>query len=280
MPRDTPAPPIRHQRAHGRAELGFVRHATRGTVLRHMYHAAPCRVLFPQPEPGELPQGALVNVAGGLAGGDSLAFDIRLGEGAAASLTTPAAEKLYRSLGDDSRIETRIGLEQGALLEWLPQETILFDGSRLRRSFQADLAPGAQLLAAEMLVFGRAARGERLRGGFFSDRWQLRREGRLIWTEALELSGDIAAKLDNPFTFGGAGAMASLLLAGPQAEAARDLLRELDPDIAASLLRPGLLLARFLGEPSALRAALARALPALRAACFGLPPRLPRLWTT
>jgi urease accessory protein len=283
MPRDTPSP-LRHQRAHGRAELGFVARPGGGTALRHLYQSAPCRVLFPTPEPGEAPQAALVNVAGGLAGGDSLELAVTLAAGTTASLTTPAAEKLYRSLGEDSRIAVELSLAEGATLEWLPQETILFDGSRLRRSLRADLAPGARLLAAEMLVFGRAARGETLTQGLLHDRWRLRRDGRLTWADALELSGDIAARLNDPFGFGGAGAMASLVLAASPAEAAaaRDLLRDLPAEVpvAATLPRPGLLLARWLGAATPLRAAVAQAIPALRSAILGLPPCLPRLWTT
>jgi urease accessory protein len=287
MPRDTPSP-LRHQRAHGRAELGFVARPGGGTVLRHLYQSAPCRVLFPTPEPGEAPQAALINVAGGLAGGDSLEIAVTLAPGTTASLTTPAAEKLYRSLGEDSRITVELSLAEGATLEWLPQETILFEGSRLRRALRADMAPNARLLAAEMLVFGRAARGETLTRGLLHDRWRLHREGRLVWADALELSGEVSARLNDPFGFGGAGAMASLLLAASPTEAttARQLLRDLAGEapgavtMAATLPRPGLLLARWLGAASPLRAAVAQAIPALRSAILGLPPCLPRLWTT
>ena len=269
----------RHQRAHGRAELGFVP-SPRGTVLRHLFHAAPLRVLFPTPEPDDLPLAALVNVGGGLAGGDSLEVSVRLAEGTAASLTTPAAEKLYRSLGESTRISTELELAAGATLEWLPQETILFDGARLERRMRARLAPGARLLAAEMLVFGRVARGERLSHGALFDSWRLWRGERLHWADATDLSGDLPARLAAPFGFAGAEASALLLLAGSEAEASagRDLLREAGHD--ATLARPGLLLARWLGGASAVREALSAAIPLLRAGVLGYPARLPRLWTS
>lgn len=275
----SPSPLPRHQRAHGRAELTFA-HGPRGTALRHLFHAAPLRVLFPMPEPDDLPVAALVNVGGGLAGGDSLETVVVVEENAGASLTTPAAEKIYRSLDAPTRLTASLTVAEGATLEWLPQETILFDGARLERRMQAHLAPGARLLAAEMLVFGRVARGERLLQGALFDSWRLWRDRRLYWADATSLAAEPAASLEAPFGFGGAEAVALLLLAGSEAEAAtgRDVLREAGH--VATLARPGLLVARFLGEARVVREALTAAIPALRAATLGLPCRLPRLWAT
>ncbi|SDD22627.1 urease accessory protein UreD [Belnapia rosea] len=280
MPRDAPAAPSRHQRADGAFELGFGT-SPRGTVLRTLFQQAPLRLLFPDPEPGEPPTAALLNCAGGLAGGDALRQAVRLEPGARATLCTAAAEKVYRSLGPATRIETRLSLGAGAVLEWLPQETILFDGARMTRRMRAELAEGARLLAAEMLVFGRAAAGERMRRGAVLDSWRLAGPDGLLWADALSLDAP-AEQLAAPFGFGGAEAMATLLLAAPEAEAMRDLLRTLPEQApgAATLPRPGLLLARWLGGASAVRRATRAAIAAIRGAALGLPPRLPRLWTT
>ena len=179
-------------------------------------------------------------------------------------------------------MDTRIVLEAGAVLEWIPQETILFDGARFVRGMRADLAPGAVLLAAETLVFGRAARGETMTHGLIRDRWRLHGPAGLLWADALALEGDLAAPLLNPFGFAGAEALGTLLLAGGDAAAGRDLLRGL-PALApgaATIPRPGLLLARWMGRAAAVREAMGAAIVALRAAQLGLPARLPRLWTT
>ena len=281
MPRDDhrpPMPPQRHQRADGAFEVAFGPDGR----LRHLFQQAPLRVLFPTPEPGEPPLAALVNCAGGLAGGDALRQEVRLEVGARATVSTAAAEKIYRSLGPDTRIATRLAVAPGAVLEWIPQETILFDGARLERRLRADLAEHATLLAAETLVFGRAARGERLRHGALLDAWRLHGPDGLLWADAFLLPDDPAAALDAPFGFGGAEALGTLLLAGADAEAGRDSLRAL-PSLAlggATLPRPGLLLARWLGQAAAVRAAVGAAIVALRSGLLGLPPRLPRLWTT
>ncbi|MBX9595248.1 MAG: urease accessory protein UreD [Roseomonas sp.] len=273
----TDAPPApSHQRSRGRAELGLVA-APGGARIAHLYQSSPLRMLFPDSDPAEPKQAALVNVAGGLAGGDSLEVAITLGPRARFTATTPAAEKIYRTLGPETEISSSLRLEAGSVCEWLPQETIVFDGARLTRRMGVDIAGDATLLAAEMLVLGRAARGERFTQGAVHDRWRIRRDGRLLWADAFRLADPGAAA--SPFVLDGAGAVATLLLAAPEAASHRDLLRDLT-DGRAGVVAPGLLLARWMGEAGAVRAGVARALVALRQAALSLPPRLPRLWRT
>jgi urease accessory protein len=267
-----------HQRSRGGAALRFAL-ARGATRLADLHQAAPMRILFPAPEPGEAPLAALVNTAGGLAGGDAVRIAVALDAGAHALVSTPAAEKIYRSLGPLTRVVTRLDIAPGATLEWIPQETILFDGARLERRIEAAIAPDARLLMAEMLVFGRHARGEALRAGSLFDSWRLHRGGRMLWADALALDGELRDALDNPFGFAGAEAMATLLLAQeqplePLREALRDAL-----GCAATLARPGLLLARWLGGAAALREGLGAAIRLIRAEAFGCAPVLPRLWT-
>jgi urease accessory protein len=279
MPADVPAT-VLHQRAHGAFHVVFGCSA-RGTVLRDLHQAAPLRILFPQPEPGEPPLAALLNCAGGLAGGDQLEQSIKLEAGATATLSTAAAEKVYRSLGPMTRVATDIVLGAGATFEWLPQETILFDGARLQRRFAVELGAGAALLATEILVFGRGARGEIWRQGLLRDGWSLTGPEGLLWIDRQVLSPEAMAA---PFGGVGAEAMGMLIVAAPGAEAARDLLRSL-PDVgmhitgAFTLPRPGLLLGRWMGRAAAVRRAVEQAIVALRT-MQGLPPRLPRLWTS
>ncbi|MGK7869114.1 urease accessory protein UreD [Falsiroseomonas sp. E2-1-a20] len=264
-----------HQRARGRAELGLLA-APGGARIAHLYQAAPMRVLFPDADPDEPKQAALVNVAGGLAGGDRLEAVLTLGTDARFTVTTPAAEKVYRSLGPITEISSSLVLADRATAEWLPQETILFDGARLARRLDISLAPDARLLAAEMLVLGRAARSETFARGLLRDRWCIRRDGRRLWVDALHLD---PGAIPHRFTLDGAGALATLMLAMPDAAAHRDLAREVSAG-GAGLVAPGLLVARWLGEAGQVRAALAAAIMALRAQALGLPARLPRLWRT
>lgn len=282
MPR-RPPDSIPHQRARGRLDLGFARQA-RGTVLDELFQSSPLRALFPAPEPDEAITAAVVNTAGGLAGGDTLAVAVRAGDGAVATVSSPAAEKVYRSLGEATRIATSLAVGAGARLEWIPQETILFDGARLERRIVVDLAADARLLMTEVMVFGRTAHGEVLTSGAIRDSWRIRRDGTLLWADGLVLEGDLAARLRAPFGFGAAQALGTLLYAGEGAEALIAPLREGEREWPApggmTLPRPGLLLGRWLGGALAVRRSVSGAMRMVRAAAMGQPARLPRLWTT
>jgi urease accessory protein len=247
------------------------------SVLRSLYQQAPCRALMPDRAPDGPFEAVLVNSSGGLVGGDTLAVEIDIAPGAKASLVSQAAEKVYRSSGADTLVETRLSAGAGAWLEWLPQETILFDGARLRRKLVATLDPAARLLAAELVLFGRAARGESFTHGFLHDSWAIRSAGRLVWTDAIRLEGDIAAQRTRPFGFGRAAGYATLLYAGPAAASFLPVAREI-AEGGATLVN-GLLLLRFLAEDGAkLRQSVVQAAGRLRNVIAGLPETLPRVW--
>jgi urease accessory protein len=275
---DTAAPAL--QRGDGAAEIGFVRHG-RDSMLSHLYQRAPCRVMFPNTDPGEPPLAIFLTTSGGVAGGDRLRFSVAVEAGAAATIATAAAEKIYRSLGADSAVSVELRIGEGAWLEWLPQETILFDGARLRRGIEVSLAPTGRLLAAEMVVFGRAARGERFRRGLLAESWRIERGGRLAWYDATRLDGDVGAIIDRPAAFAGADAFATVVYAGADAARHLGLARELAAAAscrAGASLVNGLLLGRFLGDAASLRAALGHYVGGMRQPAAGLAPHLPRQW--
>jgi urease accessory protein UreH len=203
----------------GAARFVFIRRGT--TRLARLFQKAPLRVLMPRPAPGEPPCAVLLNTSGGIVGGDALRVEVRLEAGAAAVITSQAAEKAYRSAGADATLDVTLDLADGAWLEWLPQETILFDGARLRRRLRIDAAAQARLVATDMLVFGRRARGERFQSGFLYDRWEVRIGRRLAWVEALHLTPDPGALLDARFGFAGAGAAATAIYVAPDAVSGR-----------------------------------------------------------
>jgi urease accessory protein len=270
----------------GVAEIGFaVRDDT--TRLAHLYQRDPLRVLFPAAEPGDAALAVLVTTSGGLVAGDRLSLAIDLAPGAAAHVTAAAAEKIYRSTGATTEIAQSLVVARGARLEYLPPETILFDGARLRRRTALALAPGAGFLGGGILVFGRRARGERYMHGLLNERWEVWRDGALVWGDALHLDGDIAAIMADPACFADAAACATLILAPPDDDPGKfiDDARAVQRQSGVAGLRGGvtivnrLLVARWLGpDPMSLRRAYADLACHLRAAAMGLPARLPRLW--
>ena len=204
------------------------------TRLLDLAESGPSRLRFPRGE-GTL-EAVLVNTAGGIACGDTFGIDLDLDAGADLVLSTTAAEKIYRSDGPVSRIENRLTLGAAARLAWLPQETILFDRARVRRRFEADLAPKAALIAVEIVAFGRAARGERIAAGLFADAWRVHRGGRLVYADSLVLEGPISDLLARPAIGGGARACATLLDVSDGAETRLDEARAR----LAALDRPGI----------------------------------------
>jgi urease accessory protein len=279
----------RIDRIHGAAEIRF---ALRGgaTRLAHLYQCDPLRVLFPTQDRGEPALAALVTTSGGLVAGDRLSIAIKLEANAVAHVTASAAEKIYRSTGATTEIRQNISVGESGWLEYLPPETILFDGARLRRETILSLAPGAGFLGGGILVFGRRARGEHFTRGLLHEGWQVHRNGILVWGDALHLAdekvGDIAAIMSDAACFDGAGACATLIFVPADGDPHRfvDPARELQQYSAGPELRAGvttvngLLVARWLGEPLPLRRAYADLACHLRQAAMGLPPRLPRLW--
>jgi urease accessory protein len=254
--------------AHGVARIAFAGKGS-DTRLCRLYQRQPLRVLLPRPAPGDLLQAVILNTGGGLVGGDELEIDIRAGEAARVQVTTQAAEKAYRSAGPEVSLATLLTVGRDAWLEWLPQETILFDGLRLRRRIRHDVAPGGRALAGEIVVFGRQAHGEDLRTGLFRDDWSVRIGDRLTFKDVFRLEGELAPVLAAPFALAGARAMAMLLYVADDAEGwlepARELLEGGGSARRGLTSLPGLLIGRWLGPDAAACAALLARLSAVSA---------------
>jgi len=246
-----------------------------GVTRRGVLHeSGSLRVRFPSPEAEGL-SGVFVNTAGGIAGGDRFDIDVRAGEGTRLVLTTAAAEKVYRAPGPAAQLNIALKVEAGAHLAWLPQETILFDRARISRRIDIDLAEDARLLLCEIVVFGRAAMGERMLHGEFVDRWRLRRAGKLAFAETVRLDGDIGAKLALPaIARGGVAIGTALIVPGDEAvvERIREVSETFGGEVGISAWN-GFAMARFCAQDAArLRADMMSVLG--RASGTALP----RLW--
>lgn len=240
------------------------------TRIRDIAEAGPARLRLPRRPKGPC-EAVLLNTAGGIACGDQFSVTVDVGAGADLVLTTTAAEKIYRSDGPVSRLETRATLAPGARLAFLPQETILFDHAALERHFSADLAPDACLLAFEAVTFGRTARCEAITCGHLTDLWRVRRGGRLVYADSMRLDGDLTAQLARTAIGRGARAMATLLDVSAEAEGrleqARLILEQsvVDGVEAAASAWNGHLVIRCLAtDPDALRGLAQRLLTAYR----------------
>ena len=241
------------------------------TRRRHLHESGSLRVRFPSPEAEGL-SAVFVNTAGGVAGDDHFQIEVTAGQGSRIALTTAAAEKVYRAEGPAAELEIKLKAATGSHLSWLPQETILFDGARLSRRIDVDLAESASLLLAEIVVFGRTAMGERMLRGELVDCWRLRCGDRLVFAETVRLDGNIGEKLGKTAVANGGVAVGTALMV-PGDEALLERVRELSfgGEVGISAWN-GFAMARFCAQDAAkLRADMIAVLQATGSA-------LPRLW--
>ncbi len=220
-------------------------------------------------------EGVILNTGGGVVSGDRIVHRIDAGEQANVTITAPAAERIYRSVGESAHIGIHLGLEAGARLAWLPQETILYDNARLVRELSVDMPSCASALLAEITVFGRKGMGEAVTRGAWIDRWRVRRAGRLAFVENNRFGGPLATLLARAAICGGAHILATALYVAPDAESRLASVRAAigHSDSVGASAWNGLLCVRAIGgDLEILRRTLSQAIVAMR----GLA--MPRVW--
>lgn len=265
-------------------ELGFVRRGE-STVLARRRHVGPLAVQKPLYPEGEAVCHAIVlHPPAGIAGGDELRIGVEVDAGAQALLTTPGAGKWYRSDGRLARQDIEIKVSPHGTAEWLPQETIVFDGAMATMRTDVQLGAGARYLGWEILCLGRSASGERFGRGSLQLSTRIAREGRLLWAEQGALEGG-SPWLESAAGFAGRTVSATLLAAGAPVDAAliaacRGIETEADARCGITAL-PDLVVARWLGDSGeAARDWLEGIWQRLRPAFIGREAQRPRIWNT
>ena len=265
-----------HQRAFGELIVEMRLRAGR-TVLSDLRQDGCMKARFPRPV--DIAEIITLNSSGGVVGGERLRTKLVVGAGAKACFASQAAERFYRALDGDpaAEIRTTIEVQSGGLVEWLPQESILFDRCALDRRLDVALAQDASFIGVEALIFGRAAMGESVATARLADRISVHRAGKLILQEAIRVDGPVADLLDRPAIGGGARAVATLIHVAPDAPARLDLLRSAwDDGIAecGASAWNGMLVGRIVASDGArLRQAVIAGLAVLRDG-----RALPRVW--
>jgi urease accessory protein len=193
------------QRVDGAARVAFA------PELSDLYQRSPCRAFLPRIDGRAEQEVVFCNTAGGIAGGDRLSFGIAMKGNSRVTATTQAAEKIYRAIDAPARIATRIEASGGGAVEWLPQETIVFNGARFKRRTTISVDGASSVLALEFLVLGRAAHGETVTRCEVNDTWRVMRDGKLIWTDTLRLIGPMS----RPALLGENRALATVVRVGP-----------------------------------------------------------------
>ena len=267
----TACPVLPIERSQGAARLGF-RRVGAWTRLADLHQSGSGKAFVHPTAQG--PEVVFLNTSGGMTGGDRLAFGMTLDAGCRATATTQTAERAYRSASGVARVDVRHELASGAHLDWLPQETILFDGSALDRRTTVSLAGDASCLMLEVIVLGRAAMGEVVGDLHLTDRRHVLRDGRPVLVEPLRIGS--AALTAGLGLLQGARAFASLALVAQGAEAAlgavRQVLDEPGVDAGASAFDGKLTVRLMAADGWPMRRQVLRLLAVLR------DGPLPRVW--
>lgn len=266
-----------------RLQLGFERRQ-QATILARRSHEGPLRIQRPlYPEGERVCHAIVLHPPGGIAGGDELELTIDVGERAHALLTTPGATKWYRSDAWPARQTLALRVGAGAMAEWLPQESIVFDGSYADMVNRIELASGAAFVGWDVLCLGRTARGETFGRGRLRLHTELRREGRTIWLERAAIDGG-GRVLNATAGLAGHSVTGTLLAAGDALDTellgACRAIEAKGASFGVTLL-PSLLVARYLGDSAEqARDCFTRVWHALRMPLMQTAPMAPRIWNT
>jgi urease accessory protein len=252
------------------------------TRIVDIFQRSPIRIMFPRME-GALKEAVLVNIAGGIAGGDRLEYVVTALSSASIAVTSQAAEKVYRALSEPAQVATKLKVCNAAKLAWLPQETIVFNSARLRRETEIILSAGAELIALEWLVLGRAARGEKMIAGHITDSWRVRKDGRLIWADTFRVTDEIFPHLHRKALLSDCHALATLVYFGPSLNKQMDLSREialsLECNCAVTSVSELMILRFAAKDASDLRLALRSFLQCFSQESEPSPFRVPKMWS-
>jgi urease accessory protein len=257
--------------------------AEEGNKIIDVFQRSPLRMIFPQSSEAGVKEVVLINTAGGIAGGDRLECSVTALPNAFIAVTSQTAERVYRALSEPARVLTKLKVSDGARLAWFPQETIIFNWARLHRKTEVEISPGAELLALDWLVFGRAAHGEQIVGGRLSDQWRVKKDGRLIWADTFNVGEEGFPHLKRRALLGNCKAIATLIYFGPEMHKRLELLRDISGSLdclCAATSVSGLIIVRLAADSSSnLRLALHDLIDQLGPEFGSGPFRVPKMWS-
>jgi urease accessory protein len=270
------------QRAEGSGRI-ILSGSVKGTRIVDVFQHSPIRIMFPRACGDPIEEAVLINTAGGIAGGDRLKYGVTALTNASITVTSQAAEKVYRALSETARITTKLKALEAAKLAWLPQETIVFNSGRLSRETEIELFSGAELLALEWFVLGRAAHGEEMVDGHITDSWRVKKDSRLIWADSFRVTNEMFPHLHRKALLSNCKAVGTLIYFGPYLDIRLEFLRDIAPSLGchcAATSVGGLIIVRFATEVSSdLKHALRSFLQQFNRELGPSPFRVPKMWS-
>jgi urease accessory protein len=281
VPRENPSDKdLQRADGSGRVVLGG---SANGPRIVDVFQRSPIRIIFPRTGVNAVDEAVLINTAGGIAGGDRLEYAVTALTNGSITVTSQAAEKVYGALSEPARVTTKLKACEAAKLAWLPQETIVFNSARLSRETEIELSSGAELLALEWLVLGRAAHGEEMVGGHITDSWRVKKDGRLIWADSFRASDKVFPQLHRKALLSNYKAIGTLIYFGPCLDVRLGFLRDIVPSLkccCAVTSAGGLIIVRFAAKAASdLKLALHSFLQQFSRELGPSPFRVPKMWS-
>ena len=239
--------------------------------------------MFPRVGNAGFQEAVLINTAGGVAGGDRLDIDVTALSHAAITLTSQAADRIYGALDQPARVSTTLTACATARLAWCPQETIVFDRARVRRETRIAVSTGAEVLALEWIVLGRAAHGEAVAGGSVVDSWRVEQNGRLVWADTLRITDDVFPHIRRRALLADVTSFATLVYVGSDLKERLECLRDGAASLgchSAATMVGGLIVVRAAAaDASTLRTGLRNMLDRFDRAFEPGPFHVPKMWS-
>jgi urease accessory protein len=270
------------QRASGFGRI-VLRGSESGTEVVDLHQKFPIRIMLPRTHDGAVQEAVVVNAAGGIAGGDRLELEVIALGNAQVTVTSQAAEKIYRALDEPAQVATKLKVREAARLAWLPQEAIVFDAARFCRRTEIELCDGTELVALERLVFGRAAHGEEFANGFIRDQWLVKKDGRRIWFDSFRVAEETVLQLRSKAALSDYGTIATLLYFGRDLDCRLEMFRQVAQSLAcdcAATTVAGLIVVRIAAHASSdLKVALIHMLKHLGREGDPALFRVPKMWS-
>ena len=249
------------------------------TVLSHSSHHGPLMVQRPFYPEGDTCHVYILHPPSGIVAGDALTITAKAHGDSSALITTPAAAKFYRSEGRIAKQQVQLSVADNAALEWLPQETIVYEGAKVSSQLQLNLAAAARFIGWEILVLGRPAANEGFSAGSVTLNWQVRRAEKIYYQERLQLDSLAFAARWGMNAHSSCGALLAYPCDSQQLQAVQELIGS-HPARGVTLLDE-LLICRALDDRAdVLRGFFEHVWQILRVDIMQKPACAPRIWAT
>ena len=268
------------QRANGTLDISFFKNE-----ISSLHYTTPLRAFSNDDGNNDIAAAVIVNTSGGVVSGDTHKVNITVNNNCKVMIFSQSAEKIYKSLNNnEANITNVVNVGENSWLEWLPQETILFENSRLKRNLKIYLSKNSESLVGEIIVLGRLAKGELTNNVFFKDSISIYKNSKIQWLDIVLLNDQLNNARKSITRLSGANCFFTIVLSSENVEKYEQIIYKfikyniLDATISLTIIHDNLVIRALSKEPLLLRKIFAKIWIFIRSDIKKLPPFMPKLW--